>query len=473
MSNNKELQDLIRRYEQTLADNKSVYFDADQFSDIAEYYDNIGDIDAARDLLEIALKIHPESESLLLKKAKIFVYDNEYEQALHLLNIVFSGYDYDLYMVKIECFLQLSRYEEAMELVSDILDNEENEDFHTTLADLGFLYIEADCFTEAITFFEQSLNIDPENLEVLSDLSYAYETLGNFEKAIDATNRILDIDAYSYDAWVNLGKLYSLKEEYAKAVDAFDFALTINDNDINIIKLKAHCLSLSNRAMEAMIIFKELLVKIPEDTSLYLLLCECYANLELYSEALECLVKYEELDGETIELALKKASLFYQMDKMTQALSIIEKAMETYGKQLDLLILSGDIKMSSEDNLAAELDFKEAYLLESDNFEVIDKLALVSITLEKYDSAIKYTEELLLLEPENMSMRQRLALLFLEIDDKDNFNATIDTFSDEELMDLFQLFYQPQRPELFDRDLLIASLNEAREYRTLFKNLRH
>lgn len=473
MSNNKELQDLIRRYEQTLADNKSVYFDADQFSDIAEYYDNIGDIDAARDLLEIALKIHPESESLLLKKAKIFVYDNEYEQALHLLNIVFSGYDYDLYMVKIECFLQLSRYEEAMELVSDILDNEENEDFHTTLADLGFLYIEADCFTEAITFFEQSLNIDPENLEVLSDLSYAYETLGNFEKAIDATNRILDIDAYSYDAWVNLGKLYSLKEEYAKAVDAFDFALTINDNDINIIKLKAHCLSLSNRAMEAMIIFKELLAKIPEDTSLYLLLCECYANLELYSEALECLVKYEKLDGETIELALKKASLFYQMDKMTQALSIIEKAMETYGKQLDLLILSGDIKMSSEDNLTAELDFKEAYLLESDNFEVIDKLALVSITLEKYDSAIKYTEELLLLEPENMSMRQRLALLFLEIDDKDNFNATIDTFSDEELMDLFQLFYQPQRPELFDRDLLIASLNEAREYRTLFKNLRH
>lgn len=473
MSNKKELQELVKRYEQTLAENKSIYFDADQFSDIAEYYDNIGDIDSARELLDIALEIHPENDSLLLKKSKIHVYDNEYEEALHILNVVFSGYDYDLYMVKIECFLQLNRYEEAMELVSDVLDNEENEDFQTVLADLGFLYIEADCFTEATTFFEQSLNIVAENIDVLSDLSYAYEMLGNFEKAINTTNRLLDVDAYNYDAWINLGKLHSLKEDYALAVDAFDFALTINDSDVNIIKLKAHCLSLSDRAMEATVIFKDLLAKTPEDASLHLLLCECYANMELYTEALECLDRYEEIDGETVELALKKASLYFQMDKMQQALSIIDTGIEKYGKQLELLVLSGDIKMASEDNISAEIDFKEAYLIESDNFEVIDKLAIVSITLEKYDSAIKYTEELLLLEPDNMLIRQRLALLFFEMDDKDNFNATIDTFSDEELMELFQLFYQPQRPELFDRELLLASLNKAREYRTLFKNLGH
>lgn len=473
MSNKKELQELVQRYEQTLAENKSVYFDADQFSDIAEFYDNIGDIDAARDLLVIALQIHPESDLLLLKKAKIHVYDAEYEEALHLLNVVFSGYDYDLYMVKIECYLQLGRYEDAIELVSEVLDNEENEDFHTVLADLGFLYVEADCFTEAVTFFEQTLSIQPNNIDVLTDLSYAYEMLGNFERAIEATNDVLDIDSYNYDAWINLGKLYSLKEEYEKAVDAFDFALTINDDDINIIKLRAHCLSLSNRAMEAMLIFKELLEKDPSDSSLYLLLCECYSSLELYNEALECLSKYEETEGETIELSLKRASLFYQMNKLAQALSIIDKAIQSYGKQLDLLILSGDIKMAADDGEGAELDFKKAYSLESDNFEVIDKLAIVSIVLEKYDNAIKYTEELLLIEPENMKVRQRLALLFFEIDDKENFNTAIDSFSDAELMEFFELFYQPQRPELFDRELLIASLHEAREFRTLFKNLKY
>lgn len=473
MSNKKELQELIQRYEQTLAENKSVYFDADQFSDIAEFYDQVGDIEAARDLLEIALKIHPESDSLLLKKAKIHVYDSEYEEALHLLNIVFSGYDYDLYMVKIECFLQLDRYEDAIDLVSEILDNEENEDFHTVLADLGFLYIEADCFTEAITFFEQSLNIQPNNLDVLSDLSYAYEMQGNFDKAVLYTNQMLDIDSYNYDAWINLGKLYSMQEEYAKAVDAFDFAITINDSDINMIKLRAHCLSLSNRAMEAMLIFKDLLKRDPKDATLYLLLCECYASLELYCEALECLTKYEEIEGETIELVLKKASLFYQMNKLQQALAIIDQALAKYGKQLDLLILSGDIKMASNNSTEAEQDFKTAYSLESDNFEVVDKLAIVSISLEKYDEAVKYTEELLLMEPENMHIRQRLALLFFEIDDKDNFDAALDSFSDEELMEFFELFYHPQRPELFDRELLIASLDEARKFRTLFKNLKY
>lgn len=473
MSKNDELQALINRYEQTLAENKSVYFDADQFADIAEYYDNIGDIDAARDLLNIALKIHPENDSLLLKKAKILVYDSEYEAALHILNVVYSGYDYDLYMVKVECFLQLNQYEEAMELVSEILDKEGSEEFPTVLADLGFLYIEADCFTEAITFFEQSLNLKAENVEVLSDLAYAYEMQGDFDKAIETTNLLLDVDAYNYDAWINLGKLYSMQDNYEKAVDAFDFALAINDSDTNIIQLKAHCLSLSNRAMEAMVIFKELLVENPDDTQLYLLLCETYATLELYNEALECLNKYEKLDGATIELALKKASLFYQMDKIAHAQSVLTEAMEKYGRQLDLLVLSGDLKMANEEYLEAELDFKEAYMLESDSFEVINKLAIISITLEKYDEAIKYTEELLLLEPNNILIRQRLALLYIEVDDKEHFNNTLDAFSDQELMELFELFYQPQRPELFDRELLIASLNEAREMRTLFKNLKY
>ena len=473
MSKNDELIALISRYEQTLAENKSVYFDADQFSDIAEYYDNIGDIDAARELIEIALKIHPENDSLLLKKAKFLVYDSEYEQALHILNVVFSGYDYDLYMVKVECYLQLNRYEEAIELVSEILDKEENEEFPSVLADLGFLYVEADCFTEAITFFEQSLNLKSENIEVLADLAYAYEMQGNFAKAVETTNLLLDIDSYNYDAWIGLGKLHSMQENYAQAVDAFDFALTINDSDTNIIQLKAYCLSLSNRAMEAMVIFKDLLENDPENTQLYLLLCDTYASLELYNEAIECLDKYEKLHGETLEMVLKRAWVFYQMKKINHALSILAEAMKKYGKQIDLLILLADIKMHTQEVLEAEAYMKEAYVLESDNYDIINELSMIAIELEKYGEAIKYTEELLLLEPDNMQVRQRLALLFLEIDDKENFNATIDAFSDEELMDLFKLFYQPQRPELFDRELLLASLNEARRFRTLFKNLRY
>lgn len=474
MINNKDISELISRYEDAIADGKKIYLDADQFADIADYYDGLGDLDAAKELLEMALEIHPLSDVLLLKKAKLLVYESEYEEALSILEISFSGYDMEHYMVKIECFLQLERYEEAEVLIEAVLQNERKEQgFYSILSDIGFLYSEADIYGKATKFFEMSIALYPENVEVLADLSYAYEIEGNFDKAIESINKILDIDSYNYEAWVTLGKLYSLKDEYSKAAEAFDFALTIDDLDLNILKLKAHCLSLSDKPMEALLIFKHLYNETPHDTSLLLLLAECSTHLNLYTEAFEYLDRYREEEGDTINYFSKKIALLLQMDKITQALHIVEEAFVVHGRIVEFLTLSGEIKLSTREYELAEMDFKEAYLLDSDNFDIIDRLSIINIHLGRFEESIKHSNDLLALEPDNNEVKQRLALLYFEVDNKELFNKVLESFSDEELMDLFKLFYDPQQPELFDRKLLISSLNDAREYRTLFKNLKY
>lgn len=474
MPNKNELYSLIQRYEDAIANNRSIYFDADVFSDIADYYDKIGDLDSAKELINNALNIHPGNDLLQLKKAKLLVYEEQYTAALNILESISSGYDLDLYMVKTECLLQLERYEEANKYVTAILNNEKgNDDFNTTLADLGFLFSDVELYKNSAILLEKSLILNPENIDVLSDLAYAYEMLGNMEESINTINKILDIDSYNYDAWISLGKLYSLSDQYGKATEAFDFALTISDQDLNILKLKAHCLLLSDRPTEAILIFKDVLKRNPEDGSIYLLLSECYSSLGLFKEALLNLEFYKDIEGESFAYISKKASILLDMNKTIEALDLVQDAIEHDGRQIELLILSGDIKLSMENYASAQEDFKEAYILDSDNFDLIDKLAITAINLNEYQESIKYTKELLTVEPENKEIKQRLALLYLEIDDKENFNEILDSFSDEELMNLFKLFYQPQQPELFDRELLIASLNDAREYRTLFKNIKH
>lgn len=472
MSKNEEILDLVKRYEQLTKEQKSIYFDADQFGDIATYYDSIEDIDTAKDVIEMALKIHPESESLLIKKAKILAFEDSYDEALYLLESI-SGYDLDASLVKLDCFLQLENLDDAKDIVKTILNKEGKQDLHFALAEIGFLYVEADYFAEAINFFEKSLSLSPENPEVLSDLTYSYEMLGDFNKAIETCNKLLDINSYNYDAWINLGKLHSLNENYASAVEAFDFALTIHDGDLNILKLRAHCLSLSGRILDAIAAFKELLIITPEDTSLYLLLAECYASLELFVEALEMLERYKEEEGETKDYFIKKASLFSQMGKFDQAIALTNEAIDRFGKKVDLLLVSGDIKFNSNDADAAKRDYEIAYMLESDDFEILDKLALVNIRLENYQDAIRYTIDQLALEPQNLELKQRLALLYFETNGIILFNETMESFSNEELMSFLKLFYTPNHPEYFDRESLLAALNSAREYRTLFKNLRH
>ncbi len=307
----KDISELLKRYEQARQTNRQAYFDAHEFEELAEYFDAQNDLDTAREIINYGLRIHPSSSGLIIKKLKILVYGGEYNIALQLINTSSLEYDFDLYLLKIECYLQLCMYNDLQATIEELLSQEE-EDLGNALAEIGFLYIEADLIEDAILFLTKSLEYHPANTDVLSDLAYAYETQGNLDDAIRTHNKILDIDSYTYDSWISLGKLYSLKDEFEKAIDAFDFALTINDEDENILKMKAHCLSLCGRVEEAIDIFNALLAIKPEDSSLYFLLADCYLAADMYDEAITCLDEYEKNIKIDVDVISKRANIYME-----------------------------------------------------------------------------------------------------------------------------------------------------------------
>lgn len=463
----KDIIELVRRYEQKLVSGKSVYLDADEFDDLAEYFDSLNDVDSAREVVNTGLSIHPENSSLLLKKARFYVYDGDYVKALNIINKSSAQYDFDSYLLRIECFLQIGLQAEAHTLVSEILMNEE-EDLDNVLAEIGFLYVEADLFNEAILYFEKSLSYNLENKDVLSDLSYAYEMLGDYSAAIRITDQILDLDSYTYEAWINLGKLYSMQEDFEKAVDAFDFAYTINDSDNNTLKLKAHCLSLSGRIQEAIDIFEELLRSNSTDTSIYYLLAECYQLLEMYDKSLSYLVKY----GEVVDAISKQTSSLIEENSFEAALDIVKQGLDKDQYSIELNLIAGDICFRQEKFEDAESYFSKAYSLKKDSLLILDRLSIATIKQEKYEAAIGYTKELLSLDLGNSIIKQRLALLHFEVGETIQLNRILDQFSDEELSTLFRLIYTFDQNDL-SRSEIIDYLLQAKENRILFKNLKY
>lgn len=464
----KDIMELIRRYEQKLMSGKSVYLDANEFDELAEYFDSLNDIDSAREVVNAGLSIHPDSSSLLLKQARFYVYDGCYTEALSIINKSSTQYDFDSHLLRIECFLQVGLNAEAHALVSEIFANEK-EDLDNVLAEIGFLYVEADLFEEAILYFEKSLSYNQDNKDVLSDLSYAYEMLGNYDAAIKATDRILDLDSYTYEAWINLGKLYSMQDAFDKAVDAFDFAYTINDSDNNTLKLKAHCLSLCGRTQEAIDIFEELLKASSVDTSIYFLLAECYQTLEMYDKSLFYLVKY----GEVIDAISTKTSSLIEEDNLEAALDIVKQGLDKDQYSVELNLIAGDIRFRQGLYNDAEGYFLRAYSVKEDSILILDRLSVVAIKQEKFEDAICYTQELLYLDINNLVVKQRLALLHFEVGDARELNNILDQFSDDELSSLFQLIYTFDQYGNLSRSEVINYLLQARENRILFKNLKY
>lgn len=473
--NELDITTLVEKYEQMHALGKKMYLDADEFALLAEYYNAGGDNEEAEEVIAEGLKMHPGSPELMLLKVKTLVFSEMYEEALDYMRQLSEEGDVELSLLKIESLLHTDRYDEADELINNTLERELSvDDLYYFITETGYLLNDVDKFDRAIAFLEESMKIDESNTDVIVDLAYAYEMKGNFEKAIEYNNLLLDIDPYSYDGWVNIGKLYSMNGQYDKAIDAFDFALTINEGDTGLLKMKAMALYLNDNAPEAIAIFEKCLQQSPDDESLYDSLLEAYEAMEQYDEMMKLIDKKEVAFGSTGILA-KRAFVYINKGDVEKAEELFLQIPEPEKDTLDYYMLEGELAFQHDDYVQAEVAYMKAALLSEGNEDIIDRLANISVAQEKYEQAAAYLEELLKIAPDFPSAKSRLAFIRFEIGSKEPFDEIMAQFSDEELHSLLNLIMGNEDTDFsgYSRDKILIRLNEARENRVLFKNIKY
>ncbi|MFA6751637.1 MAG: tetratricopeptide repeat protein, partial [Fermentimonas sp.] len=101
--------------------------------------------------------------------------------------------------------------------------------------------------------------------------------------------------------------------------------------------------------------------------------------------------------------------------------------------------------------------------------------ANISVAQEKYKQAADYLEKLLEISPDFPTAKSRLAFIRFEIGSKEPFDEIMEQFTDEELRSLLILILGISETEIskFSREKILIRLNEARENRVLFKNIKY
>jgi len=470
-----DIQSLIDKYEQMLLIGKNIYFDADEFAALADYYNSLGNNEQAEEIIEEGLKMHTASPELMILKAKTLVFSELYNEALSYLNNIPDEGDIELPLLQIESLLHLGKTDEANEIINTTMNKELSiDDLYVFITEVGYVMNDIDNFDRAISYLEESLKIDESNPDVLIDLAYANEMKGDFSRAIEYNNRLLDIDPYSFDSWVNIGKLYSMNEEFNKAIDAFDFALTINENDVSALKMKALSLYLNDNAPEAIRVFEECIRISPEDESLYDSLLEGYEAIEQYDEMSRIIdIKEERLGHKGI--TIRRAFVEILKGNMPRARELYDNIPDDEKESLDYYMLEGEIMFVDGNLRAAEAAYIKAALLSEDNEEIIDRLANVSVAQEKYEQAAEYLEHLLELDPDYPTAKSRLAFIRFEIGNKEPFDEIMEQFSDNELRALLHVISGNENADYsnYNRQKMLIRLNEARETRVLYKNIKY
>lgn len=466
---------LIDKYENMRTLGKKIYFDADEFVTLAEYYNSGGDYDEAELLIEEGLRMHPGSFDLMSLKAKFLIFSAKYEEALSYLRYMSDESDPDQSLLKIEALLNLNNFGEAEQLIKTVLQQDLTDDErYYFLTEIGYILNDVEKFDLAIAYFEESLKIDDTNIDAIVDLAYAYEMKGDIEKSIEYNNLILDLDPYSHEAWVNIGKLYSMNEQYSKAIDSFDFALTIKEDDLSTLKMKALSLYLNDNVEEAILLFRQYLSASPNDEAVYDSLLEAYSVMEQYDEMMNIIdLKEEQFGSEGINL--QRAFVYISKSQYNDAKSILSEIPEEEKDTFDYHMLTGELAFYENDLFGAENAFMEAAKLVDGDENVLDRLANINAVQEKYDQAAKYLEELLQLSPNFPAVKSRLAFIRFEIGSKEPFDEIIEQFSDDELRELLSMIIGGEISDFSDygREKIITRLDEARENRVLFKNIKY
>lgn len=473
--NELDIDALVEKYENMQAQGKNIYLDADEFAVLVDYYSSGGDQDEAETLIVEGLKIHPGSSLLMLAKAKLLIYSAKYEEALDYLRFSSNDSDLDQTLLKVEALLHLSEFDEVENIIAKFLERDlPKDDFYYFITEIGFLLNDVDKFDRAIELFEKSLKINSSNSDVIVDLAYAYEMKGDMSKAIEYNDQLLDIDPYSFEAWVNIGKLYSMNEQHEKAIDSFDFALTIRENDMSAMKMKALSLYLNDNVEESIKLFRKCLALSPSDESVYDSLLEAYSTLELYDEMMLLIDQKEKLFGSE-GIAAKRANVYINKQDIDTAKELFEQIPEADKETLDYYMLEGELAFIEDDFATAEAAYIKASLISEDNEDILDRLANICVCQEKYIQAAEYLEELLELEPDFPTAKSRLAFIRFEIGSKEPFDEIMKQFTDEELRLLLSMLMSSDISDYDDysRDNILTRLNEARENRVLFKNIKY
>lgn len=234
--NQPEFKELLNKYEAMLSSGHRYFFEADELTDIAEYYATNHQEERANSAIEYALTLHPDSVDPLVFKSRTEMLNGRLDRAKQIADSINDQTDREVIFLHAEIMLcditvdpeNVSSYlEDQLQIEKD-----DFEDCYTLALDVVDLFMDYNVYTIALRWGKQMLNYASkarlsDTISARNKVAICLRECNQIKEAITLFNEILDEDPYYAKAWYNLGIAYYEQEEYNDAIDAMNYALAI------------------------------------------------------------------------------------------------------------------------------------------------------------------------------------------------------------------------------------------------------
>jgi len=228
-----EIKELIDDYEKSVANGIEPFLDVDDTIDIAQYYDDRGQTENARRVLEHGLELHPGEPEITSFLVRItLVADNDIDKAERYASMIDRNDNIDYVLAHSDILIAKGRYAQANIFIRDSIDSLHFDDEQLTdlLIEVAQMYVFADKHANALQWLRKCpIKTSIDYLELLGEVLLS---LGNGEECEKVCNQLLDIDPFSPDYWNNLINSQLMQHKQDAASESIGYALAIDSNNV-------------------------------------------------------------------------------------------------------------------------------------------------------------------------------------------------------------------------------------------------
>jgi len=373
-----DFKEILRQYEESVKSGERIYMDADDLTDIADYYQYNDRKDEAKEAIDLAFEYNPEAVGPLLYKAREALLNKDFETAEHYAEKVNVTDETEAIYLRAEILIQkgdLDKAETLLKEYTNSLPEEEQKEFVEGVLDI---YIECRQFATALKWLKWYTK---DNAEVLKEFTArALFGVGDYMKSEVLFQELLDKDPYSADYWSALSEIQFLKEDYAEALTSVNYALAINPNDKISLLYKGTILEAMENYDEAIKFFKKFSEKSPNNEGCYMHQAICYINMGENKKGLKLLEKAVSIsDADSVclpDIYREMALVYNTLGKLDKALWCIDMTEKLDCDHEYFDIIKGHILLANHKDKEAESLFEKVLKKSGNNPEMKLKIII-------------------------------------------------------------------------------------------------
>ena len=384
---------ILEQYEESVQEGHSIYMDADDLADIADYYQYNGKPEDANRAIDLALEYNPEAVGPLLYKAREALSLHDFDTAREYAEQILAVDQQEALYLQGEILINEGKVEEADDFFREQMREVMSDEQMDYVYDVANIFSDYNVYDKAFEWMTRSQGDDSDDFKEL--MARTLFGLGKYKDSERIFNELIDHDPYSIRYWNALASAQFMNEDYNAAITSSEYAIAIDPHDAESILSKANSLYSLGNYEWALTYFERYSEVMPEDEFGFLHQGTCLINLGKYSEAQQVLEQAEYLADDDSpylpEICQELAFAYSEMHKPESALYYIDKTQDMDCDHVNMEIIRGHIHLANQNPEEAEEAVKEALRM-SDN----SPKTMLRIIVSLYDNRYIKTSYLLL-----------------------------------------------------------------------------